>query len=141
VAGLACNQKLEDARMNRITNRCVVLTLLLPFAAGAHHSFAEFDTETTITLQGVVTEVWFNNPHIRYYVAIAGEDGSEAVWDVHGGAPNRLVRTGWNENTIKVGDQVTLIGNPMHDRTLRINLTRAVLADGTTLPRESRQAP
>jgi hypothetical protein len=34
-----------------------------------------------------------------------------------------------------------LIGNPMHDRTLRINLTNVVLADGTTLPREARQAP
>lgn len=127
--------------MNRITTPCVALMLLLPFAASAHHSFAEFDTESTITLQGVVKEVWFNNPHIRYYVAVAGEDGSEVVWDAHGGAPNRLVRTGWNENTIKVGDKVTLTGNPMHDRTLRINLTRVVLADGTTLPRESRQAP
>ena len=120
--------------MNRIKNGCVALALLLPLSAGAHHSFAEFDTETTIMLQGVVTEVWFNNPHIRYYVTVAGDDGSEVVWDVHGGAPNRLIRTGWNENTIKVGDEVTLIGNPMHDRTPRMNLTRVVLADGTTLP-------
>jgi hypothetical protein len=123
--------------MNRITNGCVALMLLLlPFAGSAHHSFAEFDTETTITLQGVVTEVWFNNPHIRYYVTVVGDDGSEVVWDAHGAAPNRLIRTGWNEDTIKVGDKVTLIGNPMRDRTLRMNLTRVVLADGTTLPRE-----
>ena len=124
--------------MNRITNGCVVLMLLLPFTGSAHHSFAEFDIETTITLQGVVTEVWFNNPHIRYYVTVVGEDGGEVVWDAHGGAPNRLLRTGWNEDTIKVGDKVTLIGNPMRDRTLRMNLTRVVLADGTTLPREPR---
>jgi hypothetical protein len=124
--------------MNQITNRCVALIWLLPFAASAHHSFAEFDTETTITLQGVVKEVWFNNPHIRYYVAVAGEDGSEVVWDAHGPAPNRLIRNGWNEDSIKVGNRVTLIGNPMHDRTPRMNLTRVVLADGTTLPRESR---
>jgi hypothetical protein len=119
--------------MNRITNACFALVLLLPFSGSAHHSFAEFDTETTITLKGVVTEVWFNNPHIRYYVTVAGEDGSEVVWDVHGGAPNRLIRTGWNEKTIKVGDEVTLIGNPMHDRTSRMNLRQVVLADGTVL--------
>lgn len=124
--------------MNRITSGCVALMLLLPFAGSAHHSFAEFDTETTITLQGTVVEVWFNNPHIRYYVTAVGDDGSEVVWDAHGGAPNRLIRTGWNEDSIKVGDKVTLIGNPMRDRTLRINLTRVVLADGTTLPREPR---
>ena len=124
--------------MNRIRNGCVALMLLVPVAGSAHHSFAEFDTETTITLQGVVTEVWFNNPHIRYYVTVVGEDGGEVVWDAHGGAPNRLLRTGWNEDTIKVGDKVTLIGNPMRDRTFRMNLTRVVLADGTTLPREPR---
>jgi hypothetical protein len=124
--------------MNRITSGCVALLLLLPFTGSAHHSFAEFDTEITITVQGVVREVWFNNPHIRYYVAVTGEDGSEVVWDAHGAAPNRLIRSGWNESSIKVGDEVTLIGNPMRDRTPRMNLTRVVLADGTTLPRESR---
>jgi hypothetical protein len=102
-------------------------------AAAVHRERTPF-----ITVQGVVKEVWFNNPHIRYYVAVTGEDGSEVVWDAHGAAPNRLIRSGWNESSIKVGDEVTLIGNPMHDRTPRMNLTRVVLADGTTLPRESR---
>lgn len=124
--------------MNRITSGCAALLLMLTFAANAHHSFAEFDIETTITLEGVVQEVWFNNPHIRYYVAVAGEDGSEVVWDAHGAAPHRLIREGWNESSIKVGDKVTLIGNPMHDRTPRMNLTRVVLADGTSLPRDPR---
>jgi hypothetical protein len=103
--------------------------------AFAHHSFAEFDTDTSITLEGVVDEVWFNNPHVRYYLSVKNDDGSEDVWDIHGAAPNRLLREGWNKDSIKVGDKVKMIGNPMREGAPRLLLDSVVLPDGTTLPR------
>ena len=52
--------------------------LLVGLPATAHHSFtAEFTAEETATLTGVVTQVWFRNPHVRYLFTVSGEDGVE----------------------------------------------------------------
>ena len=56
----------------------LTVALLLAAAANAHHSFAaEFLADETATFHGVVTEVWFKNPHVRYYIEITTEDGSK----------------------------------------------------------------
>src|SRR5688500_12307805 len=36
----------------------------------AHHSVAEFDMNQNLTIRGVVKEVWYNNPHVRYYLTV-----------------------------------------------------------------------
>jgi len=49
----------------------VAVSLLVAATAQAHHSFAaEFLEDQTATFEGVVTEVWFKNPHVRYYIEV-----------------------------------------------------------------------
>ena len=58
--------------------RLITVALLLfgNQAAFAHHSYAaEFDRDSPITIEGVVTEVWFKSPHVRYYIKVTDEDG------------------------------------------------------------------
>ncbi|NIR59527.1 MAG: hypothetical protein GWO02_08395, partial [Gammaproteobacteria bacterium] len=39
-------------------------------AASAHHSFAEFDTQRAVGIQGEITEIRWRNPHIRVKIAV-----------------------------------------------------------------------
>jgi hypothetical protein len=80
----------------------------LAAAAEAHHSFAaEFLGDQTLTIEGKVSEVWFKNPHVRYYIEIETEDGETETWDVRTSSPTILVRRGWNRDTISEGDNIT----------------------------------
>ena len=102
-------------------------------SAAAHHSVAEFDLEKHITLDATVKEVWFSNPHIRYYVTVKNESGAEEVWDVHGSSVTSLARRGWHKNTIKVGDKIQVIGSASRSGARRVLIRSIVLPDGATL--------
>ena len=71
--------------------------------AAAHHSISvEYDMHTQDTIEGVVSEVWFKAPHVRYYLAVTDEEGGQVIWDTHGHNPVTLIRTGWMPNVIQV---------------------------------------
>lgn len=109
----------------------------LPLQAGAHHSYAaEFDSKNPRTIEGVVTEVWFKNPHVRYYVSVV-EDGEEVVWDTRGLSPVKLVRQGWTKRTIKVGDKIRLHGHVGHTNKHIMSILEITLEDGRKLSSRS----
>jgi hypothetical protein len=104
-----------------------------PMWSAAHHSVAEFDLDHPITLNATVKEVWFANPHIRYYVTVTGENGAEETWDVHGSSVTSLARRGWMKDTIKVGDKIQINGSPNRKGIKRVLIRNIVLSDGRTL--------
>jgi len=110
-------------------------------AAGvqAHHSFAAEFVREPATIDGVVTEVWFKNPHIRYYVEVTNEDGTKEVWDTRGQSPTALRRaSNWRRNSINVGDHVIMDGFLGRDGRKLLSIKQVTLDDGTVLvPRES----
>lgn len=115
----------------------IVSLLLIASATGtdAHHSFAaEFTVEKTATISGVVREVWFRNPHVRYYVDVTGKDGDTVRWDTRAGSPSLLTRRGWTRDSIEVGDSVTMKGHLAHDEARHLlSILWIELADGTRL--------
>ena len=74
----------------------------------AHHSFAMFDREHQIDLEGVVQEFRFANPHSFIYLAVKQDDGSTVTWSLEGQSPSFLVRDGWNSKTLKPGDELKM---------------------------------
>ena len=73
----------------------------------AHHSFAaEFDINRPIKLDGVVTKMQFSNPHSWLHIEVTTETGEKQQWAVEGGAPNALMRHGWNRNSVPAGTKV-----------------------------------
>lgn len=117
------------------------LAVLLPLVAwlvaptvDAHHSFAaEFLADQTLTVEGTVTEVWFRNPHVRYYIEVVDEDGEKTTWDVRAGSPALLVRRGWTADTIREGDKVTVEGYLGRDGRKLLSVISIELPDGSVV--------
>ena len=97
----------------------------------AHHAFAaEFDTDKPVTLVGTVTKIEWVNPHTWIHMDVKGKDGKVVPWRIEGGAPNALMRRGWNRNSIKVGEQVTVDGFRAKDGSPTANGSQVKTADG-----------
>ena len=79
----------------------------------AHHSFAMFDQENPIELEGVVQDFKFTSPHTFIILLVRQQDGGTQLWSLEGGAPSALVRDGWSSKTLKAGDELTLTVEPL----------------------------
>ncbi|MEP7310981.1 MAG: DUF6152 family protein [Pseudomonadota bacterium] len=99
---------------------------------GAHHSFAMFDMNKTVTLQGVVRKVEYRNPHVYLFVEV-GESTSAKVWAIEARSVALMNRAGWKINTIKPGDVVTVTARPIRDGTPAGLLSNVTLANGTVI--------
>lgn len=82
-------------------------------AALAHHSFAMFDQEHQVELEGVVREFRFTAPHTFIVLQVRGEDGRPVAWALEGGAPTALVRDGWTPSSLQAGDEIKLMIAPL----------------------------
>ena len=82
-------------------------------AVMAHHSFAMFDTENPIELEGTVQEFKFTSPH-TFILLVVKKDGAEPVtWNLEGASPSALVRDGWSSKTLKPGDELQMKIDPL----------------------------
>jgi Family of unknown function (DUF6152) len=79
----------------------------------AHHSFAMFDTDHPLQLQGTVQEFKFTSPHTFILLEVRGDDGATTVWNLEGASPSALVREGWASKTLKAGDELKMSVDPL----------------------------
>ena len=94
----------------------LAVAVLAAAPAMAHHSFAMFDNQKTVVLDGTVKEFQWTNPHS--WVQIMVKDpatGVETEWSVEGGSPNGLVRQGWKRTSLKPGDKAQITIHPLKD--------------------------
>ena len=102
--------------------------------AVAHHAFsAEFDANMPVTLQGTVTRMEWVNPHAWIHIAVERDDGTTEAWMVEGGAPNALLRRGFNKNSLPPGTIIMVEGYQAKDGAMRANGRDITFEDGTKL--------
>ncbi len=106
------------------------LTLLTVTAALAHHSFAMFDNTRTVTIAGTIKEFQWTNPHTFTWIDVPNSQGGADTWAIEGMSPNYLGRRGWSKNTLKPGDKVSIVINPLKESGHGGVFLRCTLADG-----------
>ena len=98
----------------------------------AHHSQASFDLNKQVTIEGVITQVNWANPHSLFFVEVKGE-GDVKKWALEGPGPNGLTKEGWTAKTLSIGDKITATGNPSRSGRPMMLLKEVVTADGKKL--------
>ena len=97
----------------------------------AHHSFAaEYDSTKTIKVTGEVVRLEWTNPHARVVVNGPDENGVKKDWDFELGPPTTLMRRGWNRNSLKPGNTITVEGFRSKDEPSTANARTVKLSDG-----------
>ena len=100
----------------------------------AHHSFSMFDQEKVVTMNGTVKELEWTNPHSWLRVMV--EDATthqNQQWSIELASTGQQTRIGWNKESVKPGDKVTVEINPLKDGTRGGTLLLITLPDGTKL--------
>jgi uncharacterized protein DUF6152 len=125
------------ARKTRWAVALAALTTVALPALGHHSVAAEFDTANRGELKGEITRVWFTNPHVRYQLSVRKEDGSTEDWELQGGNVTNLLRQGWREDSIRVGDSVTVSGALGRSGAKKLNISDIVTSAGVHLPQRT----
>ena len=100
----------------------------------AHHAFsAEFDANKPVRLTGAVTKVEWINPHSWMHIDVKDSQGQMTSWSIELGAPNAMIRRGWNNNSIPVGTLVVVEGWQAKNGSNMANGGHVTLPDGRRL--------
>src|SRR6266446_4431457 len=92
---------------------CVVAGIVIAAVpSSAHHSIASaYDMHHEITIEGIVSQFQFINPHP--FVMIDVKNGSGTVrWMLELDNRYELVEVGMTSQTLKQGDRIVVTGNP-----------------------------
>lgn len=122
--------------LTRLTLAFSVSLALGGATAIAHHSAAAFDGQKTVTVSGTVKSYRFANPHVQLILTVMKEDGSTGEMDVEAGAASVLNGLGFTKDALKVGELVTVTGNPARANPDAHMLGKDLYkkADGSFLP-------
>ncbi len=107
------------------------LLLITAVPVAAHHAFAaEYDGSKPVKLRGTVTQMEWINPHSWIHIDVKNPDGTVSKWLIEAGAPNSLIRRGWNKNSLLPGTELLVEGFQAKDGELRANGRDVTFADG-----------
>jgi hypothetical protein len=115
---------MEMRLSNPIARLALIASTLILHAspAWAHHSWAPYDVQREVTLEGRVVEYKWANPHSYIRLETAGKAGGSEVWEIELSSAVVIRNRGWSADTIAVGDRVTVYANPSRNP----NLTKAL---------------
>ena len=81
--------------------------------AFAHHSLAPYDRNVTRTIEGVVKDYSFSNPHVKLILLVNNPNGSTTDWRFESTNVQRMMSRGFNRVSARRGDKITLRYHPL----------------------------
>ena len=131
--------------MKAVPTAAAIMLGALPMASFAHHSAAAwFDQNQVQEVEGVVTAVKWQNPHIKFLMRAPDASGKEVTWDMETFSMAGISRWGITADMIKVGDHVRMAGNPSRRGLDNMFIRNILLPNGEEIvlgskPRWSKQ--
>ncbi len=101
------------AGISRSLALAAMLSASLALPALAHHGWG-WTEDGFFELTGTITAIYYGNPHPTLDVEANGE-----TWRVDLAPPRASQNAGFMEDTAKVGDEVTVLGNRSRDSAER----------------------
>jgi hypothetical protein len=121
-----------------MTPRLFALFLIFSVSAFAHHgSSISYQLDKTITLEGIVTEWEYRNPHPQIYFDVKDKDGTVAHWATELLSTPLMLRNlnvGWSRDTVKPKDRIVLVCNPSRSAGSKACLARELTLNGKSWP-------
>ena len=91
----------------------VTVTTALAVPLIAHHGRgATYDDKALVKFKATITEVAWRNPHVAIYADAKDESGKVVNWGLESQNVSSLTRIGFFRNSLKVGQEITVICNP-----------------------------
>jgi hypothetical protein len=95
---------------------------MLPLALGlavstaaleAHHSLSSvYDSSRPVTIDAVISEFFFVNPHPYLVVTVRDAGGQTRSWRLEMDNRRELAEVGMNDTTFRAGERVVVTGDP-----------------------------
>jgi hypothetical protein len=111
----------------------LAVSLFISVPLFAHHGSAAYDMTKTIMLKATVTGWLWANPHCVLQFDVKDDKGNVEHWGSEVSNPADMVRRGWNSQSFKAGDEVTLTVNQAKSGAHVARIEQAILANGQTL--------
>ena len=108
----------------------VLFILMSASRTFAHHGFSAYDMTKMIALKATITEFQWTNPHSIVSFTVKDDKGKVTEWSVETGHPRALMGLGWNKQSLKPGDQVTIYLHPAKNGNPVGALEKVVFPDG-----------
>ncbi len=120
--------------MNRIG--FTILSFAVAAGAYAHHSAApHFDMDNPVTVEGVITQFRFVNPHAYVYFDVTDGTGAVANWRCELSSATGMTRRGWTADSLPQGLAITVNGAPARREDHVCYTNFMVFEDGTRIAR------
>jgi hypothetical protein len=120
--------------MKTPTCLALILQLMAAIPAFAHHTVANtVDISTLVPLKGTVTAVEWKNPHAIYHLAVIDANRVMVDWEIESRHLQGMRQDGIQQDTIKVGDRITMNVMLALDGTHHAATASVVLPDGRTV--------
>lgn len=111
--------------------------LMLSWPALGHHSIVAFyDQDRRVQIEGIVTEIFWRNPHTGFTIEVVNADGVVEEWVTEGNTTSELLRRGFRRDAVKVGDRVRAGGRASRrgDRMIFGSPSHVLLPGGGEVP-------
>jgi hypothetical protein len=99
----------------------------------AHHSAAAYAQKSIVLKNATITKVLWADPHIVLIFAVKEANGTSSNWSTETGSPVSVSRVGWNRNSLKAGDAVTIELFPAKNGARVGRLKKVTFPDGRQL--------